>query len=328
MPFDYSLETIRAYRDAIVEAVNNDIRIFIRNYMGDVPTRRAIELITRADEAIDNFLVVFRYKMLRHISEGVFREIGEISQHLETMTIFPIEGRYLPESPPENIFFRMIYYFCKGGYETVVEIAEERLVKGIEYESYAFAAIADLLNGKNTNALERVEKYIRKPSGRPLDNVIAILVYVFHLGKASGFSSPMYYAKKVLSYLKRAETFGEDDSLINIFSLYVCGSIYSFFPEIVETRETGITLLLQLEELLRRKRLRNDETRDWLDGTLDFEIFPALEVRVNRFLAEGYLKLGKIDEALGRLDRIVDIADAESEHSLWARMNRLKIKKQ
>ncbi len=327
MPFDYSLETIRAYRDAIVEAVNNDIRIFIRNYMGDVPTRKAIKLITRADEAIDTFLVVFRYKMLRHISEGVFREIGELPQNLSTLIIFPIEGKYLPDSPPENVFFRMIYYFCKGQYETVVEISEERLKKGIEYESYGFATISDLLNGKMEEALARVEKYIPKPSSRPFDNVIAILVYMFHLSRASGFSSPMYYAKKVLSYLKRVEPSDADNSIINIFSFYVCGSVYLFFPEIVETRETGIVLLSKLDELLRKQRAEKDQLRDWLDRTIDFEVFPALEVRINRFLAEAYLKLKKFDEALSRLDRIVEIADTESEHSLWARMSRLKIKK-
>ncbi|MFO7558235.1 MAG: MerR family transcriptional regulator [Desulfobacterales bacterium] len=327
MPFDYSLETIRAYRDAIVEAVNNDIRIFIRNYMGDVPTKQAIELITRADEAIDTFLVVFRYKVLRHISEGVFREIGELPQNLATLTIFPIEGKYLPQSPPENIFFRMIYYFCKGQYETVVEMAEERLEKGIEYESYGVAIIADLLNGKMNEALERVEMYIPKPSALPFDNVIAVIVYMFHLSRASGFSSPMYYAKKVLSYLKRAEPSEADNSLIHIFSLYVCGSIYLFFPEIVETRQTGIRLLSKLDELLGKQRSRKDQSLDWLDRTLDFEVFPALEVRINRFLAEAYLKQEKFNEALIRLERIIEIADAESEHSLWARMNRLKIKK-
>jgi DNA-binding transcriptional MerR regulator len=327
MPFDYSLETIRAYRDAIVDAVNNDIRIFIRNYMGDVPTKQAIELITRADEAIDTFLVVFRYKVLRHISEGVFREIGELPQNISTLLIFPIEGKYLPDSPPENIFFRMIYYFYKGQYATVVEIAEERLKKGIEYESYGFAIIADLLNGKMEEALSRTEKYIPKPSGRPFDNVIAVLVYMFHLSSASGFSSPMYYAKKVLSYLKRAEPSDADNPLIHIFSLYVCGSVYLFFPEIVETRETGIVLLSKLDELLRKRRITKDQLKDWLDRTLDFEVFPALEVRVNRFLAEAYIKQEELDKALTRLERIIDISDAESEHSLWARMNRLKIKK-
>jgi tetratricopeptide (TPR) repeat protein len=221
----------------------------------------------------------------------------------------------------------MIYYFYKGQYATVVEIAEERLKKGIEYESYGFAIIADLLNGKMEEALSRTEKYIPKPSGRPFDNVIAVLVYMFHLSSASGFSSPMYYAKKVLSYLKRAEPSDADNPLIHIFSLYVCGSVYLFFPEIVETRETGIVLLSKLDELLRKRRITKDQLKDWLDRTLDFEVFPALEVRVNRFLAEAYIKQEELDKALTRLERIIDISDAESEHSLWARMNRLKIKK-
>ena len=76
-----------------------------------------------------------------------------------------------------------------------------------------------------------------------------------------------------------------------------------------------------------KQRAEKDQLRDWLDRTIDFEVFPALEVRINRFLAEAYLKLKKFDEALSRLDRIVEIADTESEHSLWARMSRLKIKK-
>jgi len=56
-------------------------------------------------------------------------------------------------------------------------------------------------------------------------------------------------------------------------------------------------------------------------------MFSALEIRVNRFLAEAYMKQEEPDKALIFLERVISISDAESEHSLWARMNRLRIKK-
>ena len=48
LPFHLSLETVRIYRDSISRAVYDDIRLFIKNFLGDVPTKQVIKFLTEA----------------------------------------------------------------------------------------------------------------------------------------------------------------------------------------------------------------------------------------------------------------------------------------
>lgn len=327
VPFDYSLETIRIYRDSILKAVNEDIHLFTRSFIGDIPTKQAIKFMTEADETLDSFMVLFRYKMLRTISEGIIGEINDLPHNLALLNIFPIEGRYLPGLPPKDIFLKMGYYFCKGEYESAARLAGERLQGKVDPGIAAFAILADLLIGEVGEAIKKVERYIPKPCPRTLENTTAALAYLFSIGQASGLSVPMYYTKKMLAYLKRIEISEERHVLVKVFSRYVCGAIYIVLPKNFETRGDGIEMLSRLNKLLTGKKIRKENLPEWLAKTLDFEILPALEIRTNRFLAEGYLGQGVYGEALKCLERIIEIADPEGEHSNWARMKRVEIKR-
>ena len=59
-------------------------------------------------------------------------------------------------------------------------------------------------------------------------------------------------------------------------------------PDIFDTRERGIDILADVEKALRAQKIARGRLPAWLRNTLDNEILPAAEIRVNRFLAEAY----------------------------------------
>jgi len=105
----------------------------------------------------------------------------------------------------------------------------------------------------------------------------------------------------------------------------VCGAVYVFLPGVFDTRHIGIELLSALKGRLDGIAPENLDPPAWLARTLDFEIVPALKVRINRFLAQGYLKTGDKRLAAACLDAVVNQADPDSEHAAWARIEKLKI---
>jgi hypothetical protein len=250
--------------------------------------------------------------------------MSELPGSLTILNIFPVECRELPESPPDSSFFQIIFYLCRAEYDSAI-----RVING-DRSRPDFAALAifsALLKGNTSDTLNMVEKSITKPSTRVLDNTIAALAYLSSIGKAKGLSTPMYHTKKVIDYLKRIETSRETDPLISVFSQYVTGAVYTLLPEVVETRLKGIALLEKLKAQINNRKIKTGRLPKWLIRTLDFEIFPALQLRINRFLADSYLKQNQLDASIGALERIIEIADPESEHADWAQMMRLRVKK-
>jgi len=317
VPFDYSLEFMRIYRDAIEEAVHRDINLFVRTFISDLH-KKAITLMTESDETLDRFMVLYRYKMLRTLSEGAIKELNELSRKLSLFNIFPVTGKELPSDPPDEIPLRIIYFFCRGEFDKIIAL-------GKMHNSHDITApiiIASLLLGKVDSALQMVEEKIPHPSVRTLDNTAAVLTYLYSIGRTSGLSVPMHHANKILAYLRRIEISNEGHTIIRFIARYICGSVYILLPDIVETCETGIAMLSEINRLMKKQTW---EIPEWLQRTFAYEIFPQLEIRINRFLAEGYQNLGKREEALNCLNRIIDIADPQSEHSRWARMERVKI---
>ena len=49
LPFHFSLETVRIYRDSISQAIYQDMSLFIHKVLGEVPTKQAIKFLTKAD---------------------------------------------------------------------------------------------------------------------------------------------------------------------------------------------------------------------------------------------------------------------------------------
>jgi DNA-binding transcriptional MerR regulator len=326
--FHHNLETIRIYRDCISKAVYDDIHLFIKNFLGDVPTKQAIKFLTDADDALDRFMVLFRYRKLRSFSEKAIGEMNALPKNLAVINIFPVEGRELPAKPPrDNLLFKTLYYFCRGEYDTIISWVKGNITQKPQQDLPVLLILSSILEGDTTQALDRVEKDIPKPSPRVLENTIAALAYLFSIGHTKGLSAPMYHTKKAMHYLKRIENSMETNPLISLFARYVAGTVYTFLPDVVETCSRGIAMLETLKMQINRRRVKTGRLPKWLARTLEFEIFPALQIRINRALARGYLKQDVPRAAVACLETILEIADPESEHADWARSMRLKISK-
>ncbi len=97
VPVDTSLATLCIYRDAITHAVREDLNFFVRNTMGDIPTRQAIRFITEVDETLDRFIIVYRQKMLKRFSEKTNKTINRLPEDLVARNTLPIAGAELPD---------------------------------------------------------------------------------------------------------------------------------------------------------------------------------------------------------------------------------------
>ena len=170
-----------------------------------------------------------------------------------------------------------------------------------------------------------MQTLIPQPTHRVLENTVAALAYLFAMEISSGFSVPMFNIKTVFHHLSRIEQHDPTLTLDSIFSRYVCGAVYVFLPGVFATRHKGIELLETLKLELDSVTFEQMDLPTWLVRTLDAEIVPALKVRLNRFLAQGYLKTNKKSMAANCLDAIVNQAEADSEHAAWARQERMRL---
>jgi len=324
LPFDHSIETIRLYRDAIRQAVKGDMRLFARNLLGDASAKQTIKFLTEVDDTLDNFMVLIRQKMLRSLSEAALAQMNDLPARLAALSFLPVQGKELPEAPPEDMDVRIIYLFLTGAYDSVIAYIEDASREHTKPLHAAASILANLLRGDSEAALRITEQRIPKPTARALDNAAAGLAYMFSVGEASGFSGPMFLIKKALGYFRRIETSRRDEGLIGLLCRYICGAVYTMLPDILDTCETGVQLLTSIEKTTANRKAKKGELPGWLARTLDYELLPAIDVRVNRFLAECFLRQGYRDKARESLLRIIESTDAEDEHSQWARMKRLE----
>jgi hypothetical protein len=280
--------------------------------------------MTEVDDLLDNFVVLIRQKMLRQFSQSALTQMNELTDNLGTLSFLPIEGTELPDTPPEDPFHQIIFLFCTGEYDSALKFIES-LPPGKSTPSYVAASIfVCLLSSDFESALRITEQQIPKPTTRTLTNTAAALSYFFSVGEATGFSDPIAFVKRGLAYLKHIETARESNALAKLFSHYVCGAIYSVLPDIFDSREAGIRMLLKVRKSLQNGKPIKRGLPEWLSRALEHEILPAVEVRVNRFLAEGYLRSGKYANAQECLGRIIEIADVDDEHSQWARLKKVE----
>jgi len=324
LPFDHSIETIKLYRDAMQNAVEGDIRLFAQQILGDISTKQAVKFMTEVDDLLDNFVVLIRQKMLRRFSQSALTQMNELTDNLDTLSFLPIEGTELPDTPPDDPPHQIIFSFCKSEYDSVLSRIENLSGEKNKPPHIAASVFADLLHGNVESALRTVEQRIPKPTTRTLTNTAAALAYFFSVGEATGFSDPIAFVKRGLAYLRRIEATHETDSLTKLFSQYVCGAIYTMLPDIFDSREAGIRMLLKVRKSLQNGKSIKRGLPEWLSRTLEHEIFPTVEVRVNRFLAEGYLRDGDYATAQQCLGRIIEITDVDDEHSQWARMKKVE----
>jgi DNA-binding transcriptional MerR regulator len=326
LPFDHSVETVKLYRDAMEKAVQGDIRLFAKDLLGGFSTEVTLKFLTEVDDSLDSFVVLIRQKMLRSFSQAAIAQINELPEKLALLSVLPIQGKELPDTAPNELPFEVIYHFCKGAYDDVINLTKG-LLDGKKKSPYASAAIiANLLKGDSKTAMRIVESHIPRPTYETLENTTAALAALFSIGKASGFSEPFHFARKALAHLMRIEVSRAGDEPMRLFSQYVCGAIYIMLPDIFDTTEDGLRMLLGIEEALKSQKTGTKRLPTWLTRTLENEALPTIEIRVHRFLAEGYLKLGNLNAAQKRLAKVIELADTEDENSKWARLTKVELK--
>lgn len=329
VPFDHSVETVRAYRDAMERAVREDIRLFAKNMLGDFSTRQTVKFLTEADESLDRFVVLIRHKLLRSLSRDAIAQTAGLSERLAMLSFSPIAGRELPAEPPNSPDERLAYFLLQGRYESALETLKADAGDDTLYS--AAAIVAHVLRGDTSAALDMAERHVPRPARRPEQNAAAALAYMFAAGAASGFSSPMIYLKKALGHLRRIEGARETNDVWSLLSLYVCGAVYTILPVVFDMREKGIEMLERAIEALRREPPGREISKRpdwpaWLARTFEREIAPAVEVRAYRFLAEAHMELGRSKQAREHLARIIELADPDDEHSRWARLKKIEVK--
>ncbi|MBP7602581.1 MAG: MerR family transcriptional regulator [Spirochaetes bacterium] len=323
VPMDYSVTTINIYRDAIRRAVEEDIRLFARNLMGDIPSQTAVRFITEADDLLDTFMVLYRQKMLRTQSMSAIHDLNEIPSKLALISFLPVAGRELRPPDADGAAARLAHAFCAGDYDAALRLSGgEGLPR--EIGPTAVRVLALLLKNETASAFELLEREMAEPPQRVFDNAVAALACIFAIAEASGFSRPFYLSKKAVMHLARVENLHERNRTIRFLAQYVCGVIYTILPDVFAVFDRGISILISLEERLISRKVRMPYLPEWLSRTIEYEVLPAVEIRVNRFLAEAFLVQGDRSSAGRRLRRIVALAQPDDEHAAWARLRLLE----
>lgn len=325
-PFDYSLDIVKIYFDAMKQAVNKAIRLFVSSVLDEAPVKKAVELLANHETSLDRYLILVRQKLARTFSQEAFKDFEFFSINLPLVSFLPLDHGELPANPPQGLRSKLIYMFLSGNFSSVMHLVENQRQK--IKSLYAPVSITnDLARGDVNSALETTKQYIPFPTARHLDNATAALAYAFSMRESKGISDPLFYAKRTLLYLKRIEMTHDSDIIMELSSRYICGCIYAILPNIFDTHKRGIEILLQVESLIKATRPKNLKLPEWLSRTVVYEIFPAMLLRINRFLAYCYMRHDLNDEALSRLENIIETAEPASEFSEWARHEKLHLKK-
>lgn len=326
LPFDYTVEMFKIYLKAIREAVINDIKLFSKSMLGNTSIEHVVNLMMNVDTTVDDFMVLIRQRLARDVSTSALRKMDEISHNMTMLLVLPGRSKFLPEKPPDELVPRIVYFFLCGKYDGVIQLAEENRHAIPQYYPTALI-LADILRGDVPQAVKTVEELIPRPSVNALENMCAALAYIFSLAESSGISRPLYLSRKVLEYLKRIESATSHSPLVELFTKYICGAFYTMMPWLFDTQLAGIRILSRVEATLHNNSMELSHQAEWLRNVLVYEIFPEMELKTNRLLANAYMESGDYNSAKEKLERLTRLADPDSEQSLWARNNILKINK-
>ena len=326
LPFDHSLETIRAYRDAINKAVTTDIKNFSKSILGDISTQKAITLITKGDEALETFMLNYRQKMNARAARTALSSLDDLEKNLKDLIFFPVEGKDIPNDPVDDFELEAFRLLLTGNLKELVSFCRENSSANKQAATWAEIFGLSIL-GETEQAMEIVEMEIPKPTARPFENSAAALACIFSVHNAPGFSGPITLAKRCLGYLKRIEAIPYGAELRKVFSRYICGAIYIMLPDIFDVRESGVLMLKEIADDLRSGNVIKGEYPAWFLKTLDYETLPGLEIKVNKFLASGCISENENETASIALGRIVEIADPDSNDAKWARLTQKMLTK-
>jgi DNA-binding transcriptional MerR regulator len=281
LPMDFSLGTVTAYRDAVREAVQKDVRLFADRLLGDVSTRQAIKLMTEADETLDRFMHIYRRKVLREFSRFALEQVAGFSKRLRGLSFLPIAGRCLPGRPPADSLEREIFFFLSGDFTAAANLARAEKRRPWSAAAQIFAA---LLSGQFEAALEMAETKIPAKSSRPFDHLAAGLASFFAIDRESGLSRPAYLLKQGLARLRQIDLeVGQGPG--QICYQYLAGTVYTILPELFNRLDLGVSILERADQSLHRGVSTKGLPR-WLSDSLERELLPALQLKLRKSLAE------------------------------------------
>jgi len=316
VPFDHSLRVVKAYKDAISRAVEEDLKLFASEFLGDVPARQAARLMTEADESLDVFIVLYRHLFLRRAGEEALERLNSASSLLETLNFLPLRGAESLKTKSEAD--KAVALLAAGDYDGFLGFPPG----SSESPWPALRVMALVLSDRGKESLEQVKKHFPEPGPLPLDNAAAALAYLHSLGRATGFSEPMFLAKRALTYLQRIEAAPGGSGAASLFARYVQGAAYVMLPDFFDTAGPGVKVLAELSSRLEGGKLKGGGVSAVFKRLFREEVLPAAEVRVHWFLARGRLRLGEVREARASLDRVIRLADPSSPLAQKARMEK------
>jgi len=243
LPMDYSLRTVLAYRDAIGEAVRKDMRLFARIMLGEISTGLAVEYMTEADETLDQFMVLYRTKLLRSLSAEALEQVSAFSHRLRGICRFPLKPRSLAEMAGRGQPWDLMAMLFRGRFEKFIQSAHHRPGSSREFRK--------LFHG---------------------------LAWFLEVNGEPGFSQTASLLRKGLSQFQSitAQTPGTG---IQILTSYFCAAVYAILPDIFGTRDKGMAILQDVQMSLSMPGFASG-LPVWAAPIFAIEIFPAMEVKL------------------------------------------------
>ncbi len=326
VPFDHSLDTVRAYRDGVRHAVDRDLKLFATSLLGDIPARQATRLMTEADDSLDSFMILYRRRLIREAVEESVRHLNRLYRYLVLLNFLPLTEQTdtqgaAKEKEQDND--DKVYYFFESLLQADYTKAGKILRAGLAIGQYGgWDVLLSILEGEPARAVEKINKDKAGPYAMPFMNACAALAYVFAMVEATGFSRPLYILKRCLDHLQHIEEMPASPELENAFARYVCSCIYVMLPGLFDTKERGIAMLEQLDLELKNGEVNTGDVPKRLEKTIRYRGFPEARIRLNRFLAEARLWEEDEDSADKALKALIRLAPPGSEQHEWARNKR------
>ncbi|MEW6264778.1 MAG: MerR family transcriptional regulator [Thermodesulfobacteriota bacterium] len=291
IPLDFTMVSFQMYHEAVARVVSENTRRVLFYILDDMPIQNIPVALKAIEESLDRLVLLVRQKSVREVNKLAMRGLHEMSRALAAMVFLPVQGRHLPKSAPDDEFERVLYYFCQGEYPAVLNLVliPEHLREPRRYVSARI--LAHLMMNNTKDAIRLSESLPGYPGLNLVENCLTALAHVQAATSSSGIIMPLQHLKKARPFLQAGEATQRGPKLIVALVKYVCGSIYLALPEILGFGERGASMLAQVSRLLRAGKFGQRRLPRWLAATLDEEILPALETRVNDLLSRRYLAI-------------------------------------
>lgn len=288
----FTIKTIRMYAEAVEAVVSKNTQRVLVHLITDVPVENMGRVLTEMEDSLDALVVLLRQKCVRRINEAALGGLNAMAKKLDAMVFFPVPGRHLPDIVPADPVEKIFFDFCKGDYPQVLNTGCF-LPGNTDSRRRLLCDILSLLCLKDVKAaVHLVETHLPEPGEDPLSNSFAALTYVYAAAFSAGIMGPVQQMKKAWPFLEKSHVAPGGSKLDHLLTRYVCGAIYTAFPEIFGLKEKGLALLALAGKATGPESSALWLKPQWMAMTLTEEIMPAMEARINRLLVRQYVDDG------------------------------------